>query len=112
MQGRFGTTHIHWANWFPLKEVCIDGFSSGKGEHCFVDVGGGKGHEGELVLKKYPEVRGKFVLEDMPVVIDDITELNPRIEKVAHDFTKPQPIKGKARTLQFTQIVSLASYAH
>ena len=100
MQGRFGkATHLHWASWFPLREVCLDGFNGEKGEHCFVDVGGGKGHEGELVLQKYPGTRGRFAVEDLWPIITDITELNPRIEKIEHDFTMPQPIRGKAQYL-------------
>lgn len=103
MQGLFGTPmRLGWADWFPVKEVCLDGFDPSKGEYCFVDVGGGKGHEGELVLKKYPETKGKFVVEDLPFVINDVTELDERIERFPHDFTKPQPIKGKLAFLSAT----------
>jgi len=95
MQGLFGTPmRLGWADWFPVKEVCLDGFDGSKGEYCFVDVGGGKGHEGELVLRKYPDTRGRFVVEDLGFVIEDITELDERIERLPHDFTKAQPIRG------------------
>lgn len=95
MQGLFGTpSRLGWTDWFLVQEICLNGFNSAKGEYCFVDVGGGKGHEAELVLKKYPDSKGKFVVEDLPFVINDITDLDPRIERLPHDFTKEQPIKG------------------
>lgn len=99
MQGLFGTpARLRWLDWFPLDEVALHGFDKSKSEYMFVDVGGGKGHESEAVIKKYSEsMSGKVVLQDLPFVIEDITELDSRIERLPHDFTKPQPIKT-ART--------------
>lgn len=95
MQGLFGTpARMGWTDWYPVKEQVLDGFDSSNGEYCFVDVGGGKGHECELLLKKYPHMEGKLVTQDLPFVIKDIQGLDPRVEKMEHDFTTPQPIKG------------------
>lgn len=95
MRGRFGRdTRLNWSDWFPLNDVCLDGFDSHRSEFFFVDVGGGRGHECEKVLAKYPGLKGRFVLQDLANVVDDTEGLDPRIEKMAHDFTKPQPIKG------------------
>lgn len=117
MQGLFGTPmRLGWVDWFPVKDVCLDGFDASKGNYCFVDVGAGKGHEAELVLKKYPESRGKFIVEDLPFVIDDITELDERIERLPHDFTKAQPIKGKDIQLfadtRLTSCTANLQYSH
>lgn len=96
MQGLFGTPQrLGWLDWFPLAEVCFGGFDPSKGEYLFVDVGGGKGHECRSVLGKYPEAQGKFALEDLPFVIDDVAQLDERVERVKHDFTTPQPIRGE-----------------
>ncbi|KAF2726271.1 S-adenosyl-L-methionine-dependent methyltransferase [Polychaeton citri CBS 116435] len=98
MQGLFGTPfRLGWSDWFPIKEVALDGFDETQGNGvCFVDVGAGKGHEGNLVLQKYPETKGKFIAQDLEFVISDIQkgELDHRIETMVHDFTKPQPVKG------------------
>ena len=95
MQGLFGTpSRLSWTDWFPVEEICLDRYDNTKGEYCFVDVGGGKGHEAELILKKYPGSRGRFVVEDLPFVINDIASLDDRVERLPHDFTKEQPIKG------------------
>ena len=95
MQGLFGTPQrLGWTDWFPFEEVCLDGFDEAKGEYLFVDVAGGKGHECELLLKRFPKLRGKLALQDLPFVIDGISDLNGKIERVKHDFTTPQPIHG------------------
>jgi hypothetical protein len=65
MKGLFGTPQrLGWTDWFPFEEVCLDGFDESKSEYVFVDVAGGKGHECEMLLKKFPNLRGKLVLED------------------------------------------------
>lgn len=96
MQGLFGTPHrLGWTDgWFPIRESILNGFDAEKGEYCFVDVGGGKGHEAELLLKKFPDMEGRLVVQDLPFVVDDIQNLDPRVERMYHDFTKPQPVKG------------------
>lgn len=96
MQGLFGTPHrLGWTDWFPFEEVCLDGFDDAKSEYLFVDVAGGKGHESELLLKKFPKLRGKLALQELPFVIDDTLSLDGRVEKVKYDFTTPQPIHGE-----------------
>lgn len=96
MQGLFGTPNrLGWTDgWCPIQERILDDFDATKGEYCFVDVGGGKGHECQLLLEKFPDMRGKLVVQDLPFVIDDIRHLDSRVEKMYHDFTKPQPVKG------------------
>jgi hypothetical protein len=90
MKGLFGTPQrLGWTDWFLLGEFCLDGFDESKSEYVFVDVAGGKGHECEMLLKKFPNLRGKLVLEDLPFVIDDITDLDDKIERVEHDFNTP-----------------------
>lgn len=111
MQGLFGTPQrLGWADWFPLKDVCLKGFDASQSEYVFVDVGGGKGHESELVLKKYPETKGKLVVQDLPFVIDDISELDYRVERMKHDFTQAQPILG-IQSLQHLPLSDVADMA-
>ena len=84
----------HWVHWFPVQEELIKG-SSGKPEDALlVDVGGGKGRDLNSFITTFPEAKGRYVLEDLPVVIDDTYDRNPRIEAVKHDFFQEQPIQG------------------
>ncbi|KAH9886148.1 putative sterigmatocystin 8-O-methyltransferase precursor [Xylariomycetidae sp. FL2044] len=64
----------------------------------FVDVGGAMGHQCIAFRRKFPDVPGRVVLQDIPPVIEAI-KASPLpgfngIEYETHDFFKPQPIKG------------------
>uniref|UniRef100_A0A093VD22 Demethylsterigmatocystin 6-O-methyltransferase n=1 Tax=Talaromyces marneffei PM1 TaxID=1077442 RepID=A0A093VD22_TALMA len=59
-----------------------------------VDVGGSTGHDLQEFRRKHPEVQGKFVLQDLPEVIEKAKLLvSTEIEAMEHDFFKEQPIK-------------------
>ena len=64
-----------------------------------VDVGGGRG---QSLLAIRNETSGGFgarmILQDLPHVLDTISPQDiPGIEKMAHDFYTPQPVKRKPR---------------
>lgn len=59
-----------------------------------VDVGGGKGQASNMIRQGCPGLKGRFILQDRPEVIADITDELPGIEKMPHDFFKEQPVKG------------------
>lgn len=54
--------------------------------------GGGHGHQAMSLRKSFPRERGRFILQDLPHVVDD-KKLDD-IEVMAHDMMKEQPIKG------------------
>ena len=57
-----------------------------------------KGHHVQQLVGKSPTAQGKFAVQDLPFVIEDIQKsgvtLSPRIGCMAHSFLEPQPIKG------------------
>lgn len=64
----------------------------------FVDVGGAMGHQCVAFKQRYPDLKGRVIVQDQPQVISQI-QANPlpgfeRIEAMAHDFFTPQPVKG------------------
>lgn len=87
-----GPARAPWWRWYPIEETL-----NTNAEVAFVDVAGGRGHEAESALKACPNVKGRFVLQDLPEVIDGIAQLDTRIERLPHDFLQPQPesVKGK-----------------
>jgi hypothetical protein len=80
-----------WFEYFPVQErlqTSADGI-------ILIDIGGGVGHDITEFKKKFPQLPGKLVLQDLPQVIDDIKEPLPDgIEAVKYDMFEPQPIKG------------------
>ncbi|KAJ5669145.1 S-adenosyl-L-methionine-dependent methyltransferase [Penicillium macrosclerotiorum] len=57
----------------------------------FVDVGGGHGHQCIQLGKKYPNLLGRLVLQDLPAAVNKLAPIEG-VKAVAHDFFEEQPI--------------------
>ena len=82
-----------WTDYSPVEEEICKGARQDPEAIMFVDVGGGMGHEGLALKKRYPHLPGRFVNQDLPQVVTD--QLLEGIESMAHDFLNQQPLKGK-----------------
>jgi len=71
-----------------------------------VDVGGGRGHILRQIMQTARELKGRFILQDQAGVIEDNGKEIEKdgIEAMAHDFFKPQPVKGMP--YQFSLLLS------
>lgn len=96
MAGKLGgsKTGQTWGDVYPMKEEIIDGFDPSIGDALFVDIAGGHGHEVTQLKARFPSAPGRFILQDLPAVIDDIKELDPGVERMKYDFFEPQPVPG------------------
>ncbi|CAI7653261.1 unnamed protein product [Penicillium glandicola] len=65
----------------------------------FVDVGGGHGHQCIELGKKYPNLLGHLVLQDLPEAVGNLAPIDG-VKTVVHDFFQPQPITVNARSHQ------------
>ncbi|KAJ5600113.1 hypothetical protein N7450_001180 [Penicillium hetheringtonii] len=89
--------HPYWYNWFPVRERILDTHPLVPNEILLVDIGGRGGQELIGFKRKFPEAVGRLVLEDLPVVIDEIRG-NPDlkasgIESIGYDFFEDvQPV--------------------
>ena len=79
---------------YPVEERLGNGMKQGADEVLLVDVGGGLGHDLELLKQKHAGVPGRLVLQDKEEVLSQITAPNAVFEKMAHDFFTPQPMHG------------------
>ncbi|ODM14728.1 hypothetical protein SI65_09917 [Aspergillus cristatus] len=61
-----------------------------------VDVGGSLGHDLSEFQRKWPDMPGRLVLQDLPAVVEQAQSmsLHPRVEVMPHDFFTEQPVKG------------------
>ena len=87
------------ADFYPVEERLGKDFSKEKDAVMLVDIGGGMGHDLEEFQRKHPNLPGRLVLQEQPVVIKDIKSLHKSIEPMEHDFFTPQPIKGEPSKL-------------
>lgn len=65
----------------------------------FVDIGGATGSQSRLVRDRFPDVKGKVIMQDQQHVVDAWpTDQRPDIEAQAYNFFTPQPIKGNSHS--------------
>lgn len=91
----FDKGRIVWTDFFPAEEGIGKGARRDPEAIMFVDIGGGMGHEGLALKKRYPNLPGRFVNQDLPQIVSD--QKLHGIESIAHDFFTPQPLKDKHR---------------
>jgi hypothetical protein len=85
---------VRGVDWFEFYPVSTKLVVNSPSEPVLVDIGGGLGH-GLIALKKHhPDIMGRLILQDIPVALDDIKDLPPGIDSMAHDFFASQPIEG------------------
>lgn len=63
----------------------------------FIDVGGGIGSQCAILKAKLPDLPGRVILQDLPVVITHALDTEG-VENTAHNFWTEQPIKGMDRS--------------
>jgi hypothetical protein len=82
-------------SFYPIQENLIAGFDNSSNEATLlVDIGGSLGHDCKEFLSKIPDAPGRIVLQDSPIVIGQITDLDAKVERMPYDFYEEQPIKG------------------
>lgn len=79
---------------YPVQERLIDGASTDPDAPFLVDIGGSMGDDLAEFLHYYPKAPGRLVLQDLPVVIDQIKRLDPVIIRMGYDCLTEQPVKG------------------
>lgn len=91
-QGRY-----RWMDhgFYPVQKQLIDGTSISDQDVLLVDVGGSFGHDLLDFRRKWPDVPGRLVLQDLPEVVASVQNLDePSIDVMGHDFFTEQPVKG------------------
>ncbi|KAH6646294.1 putative hydroxyindole O-methyltransferase [Truncatella angustata] len=92
---RAGKPDWFMPGYYPVAERLVNGFDEDNGEALLVDIGGNRGDELRRFVEHHSEHPGKLVLEDLDAVLSAVdTEKTLPFEICAHDFFKPQPVKG------------------
>lgn len=94
--GLYATDRPRWLDegHFPVRDILGKGASTEENAVLLVDVGGGKGHDLILFQKRYGDLPGRMVLQDLPSVVEQAGQLPEGLEATGHDFFKENPIKG------------------
>ena len=93
MQGRRSSSPS-WLDFYPFA----DHISRDAKEHhqsvLVVDVGGGLGHGLIEIKDKFPDIKGRLILQDLSKTIEQANDRDGVFESMAHDFFTPQPVRG------------------
>ncbi|KAF5856206.1 hypothetical protein ETB97_007707 [Aspergillus alliaceus] len=82
---------VDWFDIYPVSEK----LAVSSDRVTLIDIGGGIGHDLKAFKKKFPELPGQLILQELPQVIEDIREPLPEgISAVKHNMFEPQPIEG------------------
>lgn len=85
------------SNLYPFDKQLGGEEPCGQNEVLLVDIGGGRGQALQAIKVKFPELKGKMILEDLPNVIEDAKAMGlpDYIEPRAASFFEPQPVHGE-----------------
>lgn len=74
-------------------------------EIAIVDVAGGQGHIMTDVRERYPNLKGRIIVQDLPAVLDTVPGGPPKgIEFMPYNMFTPQPVRN-ARAYYFRHII-------
>ena len=87
-----------WVEWFPVQKTLLDDASKPVGENdiLYVDVAGGRGHDLVDFKRKFPSHPGRYVLMDLPHVVEDKTLDLAGVEKKPFNFFQDQVVPSKS----------------
>jgi len=81
----------NWFNFFPVEEKLR---VQNPTDVVLVDVGGSQGADLIAFKDKYPDIPGKLILQDLPIVVAEAKNIPAGIEAQGYDFFNEQPVKG------------------
>ena len=80
-----------WFEFFPVTERLR---IPGESDVLIVDVAGNQGEDLKKLKKRFPDLPGRLIVQDLPVVTEGIQDLPHGIEAYSHDFFQEQPIRN------------------
>ncbi|KAJ5787336.1 hypothetical protein N7457_002326, partial [Penicillium paradoxum] len=79
-----------WMDFYPVEEKLRVQSAS---DVVLVDVGGGRGKDLQIFRERFPDLKGRLVLQDLSHVAE-AADTSSQIETQAHNFFDEQPVKG------------------
>lgn len=89
-----GGVMANQATWFDIIPVRTFMEGHDPSQPLLVDIGGNVGHDLEKFRQVYPNTAPLLYLQDRAAVIEQ-SKCPDSVNKMAHDFFQPQPIKGE-----------------
>jgi demethylsterigmatocystin 6-O-methyltransferase len=82
-----------WVTSYPVERE-LNTFQPASDSAVLVDIGGGFGQHSVFFKEKFPDVKGRIVVQDLPSTLAHLPTKPPGIGFEEHDFFTPQTIRG------------------
>ncbi|KAM0794283.1 O-methyltransferase [Usnea florida] len=83
----------YWLDFYPFEQKLPAEARDSDHDVLFVDVGGALGSEILELRKRFPALKGRMILQELPQTIEHVSP-DPGMEATVHDFFTPQPVTG------------------
>ena len=83
----------YWLDFYPFEQKLPAEVRDSDHDVLFVDVGGALGSEILELRKRFPALKGRMILQELPQTIEHVSP-DPGMEATVHDFFTPQPVTG------------------
>lgn len=93
-----------WIDWYPVEERLLKDAKADDNAVLIIDIAGGRGHYLATFKQRFPHIKGRLILQEVPKVIDDTRSLDSSIERMKHNMFEPQPVKGDRSTFFLERI--------
>lgn len=87
---------IPWYDVYPIEEKLASG-PQDPNRVILIDVGGGWGSQLFAARQRFPELKGRMILQDLPQATERVhylPDFTYQFEVQSHNFFKEQPVKG------------------
>lgn len=85
-----------WYEIYPAgTELDVQGFEQQSDPPLLVDIGGNTGYDAAAFRTKYPHIKGRVIVQDLPETLAYAPDPPEGLEWIGYDFFTPQPIRGK-----------------
>jgi hypothetical protein len=87
----------NWIDWFPVQKKLLENSSKPVRDEdiLLVDVAGGRGHDLLAFKERFADHPGRYVLQDLPHVVEDETLDLAGVEKRSFNFFQDQVVPSK-----------------
>ena len=84
-----------WHETYPAAtELDCSGFQGPHDPPLLVDVGGNHAHDVVSFKSRNPQIKGRWIVQDLPETLARVSNVPGDIELVPYDFFTAQPIQG------------------
>ncbi|KAF2152804.1 S-adenosyl-L-methionine-dependent methyltransferase [Myriangium duriaei CBS 260.36] len=94
LMASFNQDHQDWLDFYPIQNRLIHGTKSDPAEVFMVDVGGATGSQAIACKARFPNIPGRFIVQDLAHALPRGASTPTGIEIMVHDFFHNQPVQG------------------